>query len=85
MKVTVNDARAVVTSHNSQPSLHLRPGDYTIRGNIRWAARPESLTIPTVTGLLQLTVDDAIIDTPDRSPQSVWLGEPRRDAGQPES
>jgi hypothetical protein len=79
--VRVNGAPAPVVARNGLPSLWLAPGNYTIAGRYSWSTRPESLPLPSLTALVDLTVDHQRVVQPERPGGALWLGK-RRSAEQ---
>jgi len=80
--VRVNDAPGAVVVHDELPTLRLAPGNYTVTGHFTWGSRPESLQLPALTALVDLTVDDQHVAQPERPGNAVWLGK-RHSAEQP--
>ena len=80
--VRVNDAPGAVVVHDELPTLRLAPGNYTVTGHFTWGSRPESLQLPALTALVDLTVDDQRVAQPERPGNAVWLGK-RHSAEQP--
>ena len=64
------------------PSVRLTPGSHALSGTWSWDVRPETLTIPRETALLDLTVDGARVAQPERPDGRVALGE-QRNAAEP--
>jgi hypothetical protein len=56
----------VVSDEEGRPAVALPPGHYTLAGLFQWRSLPESLRLPTETGLLALTVNGKGIDFPGR-------------------
>ena len=59
--VTVNGKPAAVVAHDGAPQLRLGAGTYAIGGSFAWETRPESLPIPSQTGLVALQLDGRAI------------------------
>src|SRR5262249_28029108 len=56
------------------PSVLLTPGDHTVVGSFLWDELPESLAVPTETGLLSLSVRGARVPFPSRDDEGkLWL------------
>ena len=72
---------APVVARDGVPSLRLAPGNYTVAGRFKWSTRPESLPLPHLTALVDLTVDNQRVVQPERPGGAVWLGK-RRSAEQ---
>ena len=79
--VRVNGAPAPVVARDGVPSLRLAPGSYTVAGRFSWSTRPESLPLPPLTALVDLTVDNQRVAQPERPDGALWLGK-RRSAEQ---
>ena len=80
--VSVNGAPGAVVTRDELPALRLAPGNYAVTGHFTWSARPESLPLPALTALVDLTVDSQRVAQPERPGNAVWLGK-RRSAEQP--
>ena len=79
--VRLNGAPAAVVAVDDVPSVRLKPGTYTLSGRFEWSSRPESLTLPQSTAIVDLFVDGARVAQPERPDGGVWLGK-RRSAEQ---
>ena len=75
--VTVNGAVAAVVARDGIPQIRTSAGTSTIVGSFAWAKRPESLPIPTQTGLVSLSLDGHQVQQADRPDDAVWLGKRR--------
>ena len=82
LDVRVNGTPGAVVARGGTPSVRLAPGSYTLAGRFSWATRPESLPMPTLTALVDLTVDGQRVAQPERPGGALWLGK-RRSAEQP--
>lgn len=73
--VDVNGTAHAVVARDGRPSLYLQPGVHTITGRFVWARMPESLSLPTDTGIVALVVDGTAVEFPniDHDGQ-LWLG-----------
>lgn len=59
------DARAApVVNRSDGPAVFLDPGRHTIEGLFEWQEMPETLVIPAASGLVSLTIDGTVIDSP---------------------
>jgi hypothetical protein len=65
---------APVVARDDVPSLWLTPGTHEVNGRWSWDVRPETLSIPHETALLDLSVDGARIAQPERPNEQVALG-----------
>ena len=63
------------------PQLRLAAGSYQLAGSFAWESRPESLPIPSQSGLVSLSLDGHAVAQADRPDGAVWLGK-RHGAGQ---
>lgn len=73
-RVQINGEAAVVVDREGTPWVQLAAGQHTINGFFLWQTRPEAITVPPETGLVQLTIEARTIPTPrlDRRGQ-LWL------------
>ncbi len=72
--VKIENARAIVVSHNGAPSVELLPGERTVSGSFAWDSLPESIHVPPETALLSLSMRGAAIAAPNRDAQgTLWL------------
>ncbi|MDH5213901.1 MAG: hypothetical protein OEY04_06690 [Gammaproteobacteria bacterium] len=74
-EVQVDGRTSSVVLRDGLPTLRLGPGRYTVSGRFVWEQRPQTLAIPSQSGLLTLTVDGRRVARPDRNQAGVWLGE----------
>ncbi len=54
----------IVSEHEYVPSAFLPAGHYLLGGEFHWQRRPEYLQVPSITGLVTLTIEDEIITHP---------------------
>ena len=72
--VTVDGGRAIVLANEGAPRVELKPGDHEVAGTFRWDSLPESVPIPTETGLLRLTLRGQLVAWPNRDAKgTLWL------------
>ena len=64
--VEVDGKLAPLVAREGIPFLRLPAGSHTLSGNWSWDVRPETLTIPRETALLDLSVDSARVAQPER-------------------
>ncbi|HUE48611.1 MAG TPA: hypothetical protein VMO54_05345 [Steroidobacteraceae bacterium] len=82
--VSVDGAPAALVARGDVPYVRLTAGSHALSGRFVWDARPETLTIPTQTALLDLLVDGQRVLQPERPAGRLALGhqgaaaEPRR-------
>ena len=55
--VAIEGNSAAVLERSNGPMLFAKPGNYSIRGQIRWNTRPQFLQIPSENGLIAVTID----------------------------
>jgi hypothetical protein len=79
--VRLNGAPAAVVARDEVPHVRLKPGTYALSGRFEWSSRPESLTLPHSTAIVDLFVDGTRVAQPERPDGGVWLGK-RRSAEQ---
>jgi len=75
--VRLNGAPAAVVAVDDVPSVRLKAGTYTLSGRFEWSSRPESLTLPESTAIVDLFVDGSRVAQPERPGGGVWLGKRR--------
>lgn len=73
-EVTVDGRPAAIVARDGVPYARLAAGEYTLAGRFGWAQRPESLAVPSATGLIALTIDGRAIAAPTRSDGALFLG-----------
>ena len=72
--VTVNNKRAVVLDKDGFPMIELPPGEASIKGRFSWKTLPESLSIDTSTGLVELSINGRNVRSPHiDTNQRLWL------------
>jgi hypothetical protein len=82
--VSVDGAPAAIVARGDVPYVRLPAGSHVLSGRFVWEARPETLSIPTQTALLDLVVDGQRVLQPERPGGRLALGrqgtaaEPRR-------
>lgn len=72
--VRVNGNSAAVVPHEGAPRLRLGAGEYTISGKFTWSRRPESLHLPLMTALVDLSIDGKPIAPVEQRDSRLWLG-----------
>ncbi len=73
------DGSLAPVSGDEEPRVQLVPGVHVVTGAFAWDALPDSVHVPTATGLLSLTVNGARLDFPTRDREGrVFF---RREAG----
>ncbi|HEC11903.1 MAG TPA: hypothetical protein ENI80_01400, partial [Acidiferrobacteraceae bacterium] len=78
--VGVNGKPAVVLNRGGRPTLKLLAGTHALDGEFVWDRLPESLTIPSTTGLVSLKINRRAVPFPDLDTKGrLWLRE--RDTG----
>lgn len=72
--VTVDDKPVQVLDRSGTPSIRLSgPGTRRLAGTFSWAELPESVALPTPTGMVQLEINNAPVAEPARDDQRLWL------------
>ena len=85
LEVTANGSAQPVIEHDGRPSVKLPAGIFRIEGTYRWSEVPTKLAIPKEIGMLALTLQGAVVESPAWDAESnLWL-KPDRAAEQAES
>jgi hypothetical protein len=84
--VKVGGQPIAILPHNAKPSIWLEPGEHTVTGRIIWNQLPQKLPLPPETGLVRLTVNAQLVDSPlwDNDGH-IWLNKseaPQENAGE---
>ena len=74
-RVSVNGKPHPIAQFENAPAARLSAGEYTIRGDLRWAKRPQSLPIPADSGLVSLTLDNKTVAIPNIEKGHLWLSQ----------
>jgi hypothetical protein len=74
-QVSANKQTATVLQRAGTPTLWLTPGDYQLSGTLPWTSRPARLRVPTMIGLVTLSVDGAAVTRIERNGDQLTLGE----------
>lgn len=78
--VTVGGEAAAVLDRDGSPSVWLAPGGHRLEGRFRWGALPEHLRIPGSIGVVTLSLDGQVVESPNWDDQGrLWL---RRNAAE---
>lgn len=83
--VTINGNSAQIRDHKNQPQIHLPVGTHIIQGRISWNSLPRHIQLPSLTGLIELTLNNSPINQPfiDKH-KKLWLSkhspEPKKSA-----
>ncbi len=79
--VLVDGRRLPVIAADGRPAVRVKPGTWKVEGRIPLPRRPEFLSVPPATGLLELEVDGRTVERPalDRNGR-LWLGKREREA-----
>lgn len=80
LDVTLDGAPVAVVSKQVGKRLHpaiwVEPGFHKVEGRINWQRRPQSISIPQATALIQVVIDGREVATPHiDSKQRLWLTE----------
>ncbi len=78
-EVTVNGKAVVVVERDGFPAVRVAPGAHRLSGSFEWDERPGVLPVPGQSGLIALSVNGKRIETPERGPRGLFLGERERD------
>ncbi|OUS27582.1 hypothetical protein A9Q99_14150 [Gammaproteobacteria bacterium 45_16_T64] len=63
-----------VVIRNNKPSVFMQPGDYDIVGEFAWKKRPESIAVPTNTGIISLVIDGQAITSVNKDAKGrLWF------------
>lgn len=72
--VLVDGSNAVVVSHAGYPSVKLSAGEHEISGQFLWDSLPESLKIPSTSGLIKISRNGKPMDFPRINQNGqLWL------------
>ncbi|MFZ0870908.1 MAG: hypothetical protein WAM90_09295, partial [Rhodanobacter sp.] len=74
-QVGVNNQPVTVLQRDGQPTVWLLPGDYQVHGTFPWTSRPARLRVPSMIGLVTLSVDGAAVARVERNGDQLTLGE----------
>jgi hypothetical protein len=80
--VELDGKPAPLVAREGIPFVRLIPGTHALSGTWSWDVRPETLTIPRETALLDLTVDGTPVAQPERPDGRLALGK-QRSAAEP--
>jgi hypothetical protein len=74
MDVTANGQKVPVLEKNGSPSINLKSGEYTVKGNYSWGEMPEMVLVPPASGLVKLAIDGREVTTPLQEKDGrLWL------------
>ena len=73
--VELDGKPAPLVARDGIPFVLLTPGSHALNGTWSWEARPETLSIPLETALLDLTVDGTPVAQPERPDGRLALGQ----------
>ena len=83
LEVKANTQPVPVVEHQGKPSVHLTSGTWAIEGVYQWKEIPQSLALGTEIGLLSLTLEGKLVDSPAWDANGLlWL---KRDASTEET
>ena len=78
-EVKLDGEDAVVVIHDGRPAVRVDAGKHRLAGQFKWSQAPESLFIPSDTGIIELVINGKRIRVPDVDANGkLWLHE--RDA-----
>jgi hypothetical protein len=72
--VTVDGNAQAVVTRGGRAMLRLTRGTHRVAGELAWATRPASITIPAETGLVALTLNGQTVANPEIDGGTLWLG-----------
>ncbi len=73
-EIKVNQKVFPVSTHQGSPAVLLPLGEYTIEGVLHWERVPDFIQIPVNVGTVNLTIEDKVIEQPDRDRTGkIWL------------
>ncbi len=76
-EVKANGVVQPIVEHDERPSVKLPAGVFRLEGNYRWSEVPAKLAIPKEIGMLVLTLQGAVVESPAWDAEgNLWL---RRD------
>ncbi|MGD9598060.1 MAG: hypothetical protein AB7G76_02205 [Steroidobacteraceae bacterium] len=73
-EVTIDGRPGAIVVRGGVPQARLAPGTHQLAGRFEWRTRPESLAIPSETGLIDLTIDGSRVESPTRTGGALFLG-----------
>ncbi|NOQ64486.1 MAG: hypothetical protein GQ582_08240 [Methyloprofundus sp.] len=71
--VTVNGQAALVLQRNKRPAVKLKAGNYTVQGDFLWDSTPDSLMIPSQSGLVSVRMLGKLINNPVINNNQLWF------------
>ena len=74
------DGRPVpVILKGKNPSVHLTPGEHLVKGSFIWDEMPETIHVPEATGLVSLSIEGRVVDSPLLDKEGrLWLRKVRQ-------
>lgn len=73
-KVKLNGKSVPVMNRNSVPSIHMMPGQHTVKGIFSWNEMPEMIQVPAAGGLVNLSINGHEVNFPVLDPSGrLWL------------
>jgi hypothetical protein len=74
VEVRANGASLPVVEHDGRPAIKLAAGDYRLEGAFRWNEIPQTISLPREIGMLALTIEGTIVESPQWDAGGVlWL------------
>ncbi len=64
VQVRVNGVEVPVLEHGSGPAIRLEAGVHVVEGAYRWSELPQRMAVPSSIGVLSLTVEGTLVETP---------------------
>ncbi len=68
------DGVAQLVNGGEQPKVWLSKGEYQLSGRFEWQRRPEKFAIPSITAMIDLSIDGTMLPYYQRDKQFLWLG-----------
>ncbi|MES2468035.1 MAG: hypothetical protein V4675_12085 [Verrucomicrobiota bacterium] len=82
-EVMINGQPVPVLTRDQLPAVLLAVGEYELSGRFRWQGLPEKLPVPPGFGMLSLTVDGKLVESPDQEADgTVWLKRTRSESAE---
>ena len=79
--VKLNGETVVVVEQDGRPATKLEPGLHQVTGELLWDRMPQRLSIPAEIGMLELTMNGAKVELPNRDTSGfLWLKRNRVEA-----
>ena len=80
IQVALGGKPAVVLERAGTPIVQLPMGQHRINGRFSWSKMPESLSMPSAIGIVELFIDNKQVRAPRRDQTSLWLSAEHEEA-----